>query len=188
MSVVTPTVSARTVMAGASAPLGAAVRAGGVNFSVFSKHATMIELLLFDAETATQPARVISLDADEHRTYHYWHVFVPDLQPGQVYAYRAHGPFAPNRGWRFDAEKVLLDPYGLAVAVPETYDRWAAARSGDNAATAMKSVVADPNRYDWEGDLPLKRPFAETVSFTSVALLVIPTRASRPRSTAHTLD
>jgi isoamylase len=165
MSVVTPKVSARAVMSGASAPLGATVHPGGVNFSVFSKHATSIELLLFDDETGTQPARVISLDADEHRTYHYWHIFVPDLQPGQVYAYRAHGPFAPNRGWRFDAEKVLLDPYGLAVAVPETYDRWAAARSGDNAATAMKSVVADPNRYDWEGDLPLKRPFAETVIY-----------------------
>ena len=97
--------------------------------------------------------------------YHYWHVFVPGLRPGQVYAYRAHGPFEPDRGLRFDAEKVLLDPYGLAVAVPETYDRWAAARPGDNVAVAMKSVVADPGRYDWEGDLPLKRPFAETVIY-----------------------
>ena len=132
--------STRAVMSGASAPLGATVRPGGVNFSVFSKHATLIELLLFDDETAAQPARVVPLDADEHRTYHYWHVFVPDLQPGQVYAYRAHGPFAPNRGCRFDAEKALLDPYGLAVAVPETYDRSAAARSGDNAATAMKNA------------------------------------------------
>jgi isoamylase len=60
---------------------------------------------------------------------------------------------------------VLVDPYGLAVAVPERYDRWAAARPGDNAATAMKSVVGDPSRYDWEGDLPLNRPFAETVIY-----------------------
>jgi isoamylase len=60
---------------------------------------------------------------------------------------------------------VLLDPYGLAVAVPRIYDRRAAARPGDNAATAMKSVVADPDRYDWEGDLPLRRPFAETVIY-----------------------
>jgi glycogen operon protein len=165
MSVSTPTMNTSAVMSGASAPLGATVRRGGVNFSVFSKHATLIELLLFNDETAAQPARVIPLDADEHRTYHYWHVFVPDLRPGQVYAYRAHGPFAPNRGWQFDAEKVLLDPYGLAVTVPETYDRWAAARPGDNAATALKSVVADPDRYDWEGDLPLNRPFAETVIY-----------------------
>jgi isoamylase len=157
--------SISTVTSGASAPLGATVRPSGVNFSVFSKHATLIELLLFDADNAAQPARVIPLDADRYRTYHYWHVFVPGLEPGQVYAYRAHGPFAPDRGCRFDAEKVLLDPCGLAVAVPERYDRRAAARPGDNAATAMKSVVADPGRYDWEGDLPLRRPFAETVIY-----------------------
>jgi isoamylase len=160
----TPTLSAG-VRSGASAPLGATVRPGGVNFSVFSKRASLVELLLFNDENATRPARVIPLKAEEHRTYHYWHVFVPDIQPGQVYAYRAHGPFAPNCGCRFDAEKVLVDPYGLAVAVPETYDRWAAARPGDTVATAMKSVVADPDRYDWEGDLPLKRPFAETVIY-----------------------
>jgi isoamylase len=157
--------SIRVVTAGASAPLGVTVRPDGINFSVFSKQAALIELLLFDDANATHPAWVIPLDADEHRTYHYWHAFVPDLQPGQVYAYRAHGPFAPDRGWRFDAEKVLLDPYGLAVAVPETYDRFAAARPGENAATAMKSVVADPDRYDWDGDLPLNRPFAETVIY-----------------------
>jgi isoamylase len=159
------TKSIRGVISGASAPLGATVRPDGVNFSVFSKHATLMELLLFDDENATQPSKVIPLDANEHRTYHYWHVFVPDLQPGQVYAYRAHGPFAPDRGCRFDAEKVLLDPYGYALTVPETYDRWAAARRGDNAEAAMKSVVADPDRYDWDGDLPLNRPFAETVIY-----------------------
>jgi glycogen operon protein len=157
--------SNRLVAAGVSAPLGATVRPGGVNFSVFSKSADLVELLLFDDEAATQPARVISLAADQHRTYHYWHVFVPGLQPGQIYAYRAHGAFAPESGYRFDGGKVLLDPYGLAVAVPDTYDRWAAARPGDNAAVAMKSVVADPDRYDWEGDLPLRRRLAETVIY-----------------------
>ena len=159
------TMGNRLVTSGAPAPLGATVRRGGVNFSVFSKHAAMIELLLFNDENATQPAAIIPLDADEHRTYHYWHVFVPDLKPGQVYAYRAHGPFDPARGLRFDAEKVLVDPYGLAVELPETYDRWAGARPGDNVATAMKSVVADPGLYDWEGDRPLNRPFAETVIY-----------------------
>jgi isoamylase len=157
--------SAGRLRSGASAPLGATIRDGGVNFSVFSKDATLVELLLFDDANAVKPAMVVPLDADKHRTYHYWHVFMPDLRPGQVYAYRAHGPFAPERGCRFDAEKVLLDPYGLAVSVPERYDRWAAARPGDNAATSMKSVVVDPDRYDWEGDLPLNRPFAETVIY-----------------------
>jgi isoamylase len=153
------------VAPGASAPLGATVLPGGVNFSVFSKHAVLLELLLFDDENATQPARIIPLHADRHRTYHYWHAFVPGLQPGQVYAYRAHGTFDPDRGLRFDAEKVLVDPYGLVVAVPGTYDRWAAARPGDNVAVAMKSVVANPDRYDWEGDMPLQRRFAETVIY-----------------------
>ena len=146
------------VKEGTSAPLGATVYSAGVNFSVFSKSATLVELLLFDDENAAQPAKVIPLDANRHRTYHYWHVLIPDLKPGQIYGYRAHGPFAPERGFRFDGEKVLLDPYGLAVAVPENYNRGAASRPGDNAAVAMKSVVVDPGRYDWEGDLPLKRP------------------------------
>jgi len=156
---------ASLVTAGASAPLGATVTAAGVNFSVFSKDATLIELLLFDDERAARPSRIIPLDPGRHRTYHYWHVLVPDLGPGQVYAYRASGPAAPDRGLRFDRDKVLLDPYGLAVAVPEGYDREAARRPGDNAASALKSVVADPSRYDWEGDMPLGRPFAETVIY-----------------------
>ncbi len=157
--------SAYVVKRGSSAPLGATVNPDGVNFSVFSKNATLVELLLFDDGNSARPTEIIPLDAKRHRTYHYWHVFVADLKPGQIYAYRAHGPFVPERGLRFDNEKVLLDPYGLAVMVPEGYDRAAASRPGDNAAVAMKSVVADPRRYDWEGDLPLKRPFAETVIY-----------------------
>jgi isoamylase len=157
--------SAGTISVGTSAPLGATVLSGGVNFSVFSKHATVVELVLFDDVNSGRPAQVIALDPHRHRTYHYWHVFVPDLEPGQIYAYRAHGPWAPERGLRFDGEKVLLDPYGLAVAVPAAYDRAAARRTGDNAAMAMKSVVVDPGRYDWEGDLPLRRPFTESVIY-----------------------
>jgi glycogen operon protein len=148
-----------------TAPLGATVTGEGVNFSVFSKHATRIELLLFDDALDRRASRVIPLDARQHRTYHYWHIFVPNLAPGQIYAYRADGPFAPERGQRFDREKALLDPYGLAVSVPPTYDREAARRPGDTTATSMKSVVADPSRYDWEGDTPLRRPYVETVIY-----------------------
>jgi glycogen operon protein len=157
--------SCAAVAPGEAAPLGASVRDGGVNFSVFSKNATQIDLLLFPDEQAVEPVRVITLDAHRHRTYHYWHAFVPGLGPGQVYAYRAHGPMAPHLGLRFDGDKVLLDPYGLAVAVPAAYDRHAAMRAGDNAATAMKSVVAAPSGYDWEGDAPLRRAAAETVIY-----------------------
>jgi isoamylase len=153
------------VEAGVCSPLGVSIVPGGVNFSVLSKHATLVELLLFDDDAAATPSQIIPLDADRHRTYHYWHAFVPGLAPGQIYAYRAHGPFAPDRGLRFDAEKLLLDPYGLAVAVPEGYDRAAARRPGGNAAVAMKSVVADAARYEWEGDRPLRRPFSRTVIY-----------------------
>jgi glycogen operon protein len=156
---------AATNAAGTSAPLGATVEPGGVNFSVFSRDATVVELLLFDGGAATAPSRVITLDPKRHRAYHYWHAFVPGVGPGQVYAYRADGPFDPSRGLRFDKEKTLLDPYGRAVAVPKGYDRTPAARPGDTAATAMKSVVADPKHYDWEGDRPMRRRFAETVIY-----------------------
>jgi len=155
----------RDVEQGSSAPLGASVRRSGVNFSVFSKSATLIELLLFDDRNAAEPSRIIPLDATQHRSYHYWHALVPGIGPGQIYGYRADGPFAPGRGLRFDREKLLLDPYGLAVAVPDGYQREAAARPGPNHGAAMKSVVADPGAYDWEGDVPLKRPFAETVIY-----------------------
>ena len=150
---------------GRPAPLGATPSADGVNFSLFSKHATGVELLLFDRANSATPARVVALDPQRHRSYHYWHVYVPNLGPGQIYGYRVSGPLAPERGLRFDRDKLLLDPYGRAVCVPEAYDRAAARRPGDNAAFAMKSVVADPGRYDWEGDLPLQRPMTETVVY-----------------------
>jgi glycogen operon protein len=138
---------------------------GGVNFSIFSKSATRLELLLFDHEDASRPTRIIPLDRDRHRTYHYWHVFVPGLGPGQLYGYRAYGPFEPERGLRFDPTKLLLDPYGLAIAVPKAYDRDAGKVPGDNIATAMKSVVADPWAYEWEGDRPLQHPREATVIY-----------------------
>ncbi len=150
---------------GHSAPLGATLVEGGVNFSLFSRSATGVELLLFDREDDARPARAIRLDPTHHRTYHYWHAFVPGLSAGQLYGYRVEGPEAPERGLRFDPAKVLLDPYGRGVVVPEDYDRHAAARQGDNAATAMKSVVVDPAAYDWEGDVPLCLPSSRTIIY-----------------------
>ncbi len=148
---------------GSSAPLGATVRDDGVNFSVFSREAALIELLLFADADAPQPSRVIALTPEKHRTHHYWHALVEGVGPGQVYAYRAHGPFWPQHGLRFDREKVLLDPYGCAVAIPTRFDRSAATRVGDNAPFAMKSVVTRPSGYDWEGDQPPRRSFGETI-------------------------
>ena len=150
---------------GRSHPLGATLRDGGTNFSVFSRTATGMELLLFDHADDSRPSRTIPFDPFENRAYHYWHVFVPGVAAGQVYAYRASGPFDPRKGLRFDPDKVLLDPYGRGVAAPKGYDREAARRPGDNAATAMKSVVIDPLAYDWEGDEPLGRPNARTIVY-----------------------
>ena len=150
---------------GRTFPLGATVELGGVNFCLFSRDASGMELLLFDGPDDLRPAHVFSLDPFVNRTYHYWHVFVPGLQAGQLYAYRAHGPFDPSKGMRFDCTKVLLDPYGRGVAVPKNYCRDAAREKGDNAATAMKSVIVDPRSYDWEGDAPLRLPSSQTIVY-----------------------
>lgn len=150
---------------GSSFPLGATMGAGGVNFSLFSRDATAVELLLFDRVDDATPSRAITLDPRRNRTYHYWHVFVPGIGAGQLYGYRVGGPNDPKRGLRFDGEKLLFDPYGRALVVPAGYSREAATGPGDNAAVAMKSVVADPRGYDWEGDRPLKRPFSQTVIY-----------------------
>jgi len=148
-----------------ASPLGATVGRDGVNFSVFSRYARAVELLFFDRVDAASPALVISIDPASNRTYHYWHVFVPEARPGQLYAYRADGPYDPANGLRFDRTKILLDPYGRAVAVPARYNRRAAARSDQNTATAMKSVVVDLSGYDWEGDSPLRHPSARTTIY-----------------------
>src|SRR5208282_3107407 len=148
----------RTVNPGRSSPLGATIADGGVNFSVFSRNATAIELLLFEREDDLRPSHVIPLDPVISRSYHYWHTFVPDIETGQLYGYRVRGQFDPAGGARFDANKVLLDPYGRGVVVPRNYSREAARHAGDNCATAMKSVVVNPFTYNWEGDAPLRRP------------------------------
>ena len=152
-------------MHGRSFPLGATLYPEGVNFCVFSKGSESVQLLLFDHVDDPKPSRVIELDRWTNRTYHYWHVFVPGITAGQLYAYRVRGPFDPERGLRFDPDKVLLDPYGRCVARPAGYSRDAARKPGDNAASAMKSVVADLSAYDWEDDAPLRRPFAKTVVY-----------------------
>jgi isoamylase len=150
---------------GRSFPLGASIGEGGGNFSIFSSEADRLELLLFDRAGDADPAHVVRLEAPAHRTYHYWHAFVPGVRAGQVYAYRAFGPFDASRGLRFDPAKVLLDPYGRAIVVPEGYDRLALSRPGDTVKLAMRSVLVDPDAYDWEGDTPLRRPFATTVIY-----------------------
>jgi isoamylase len=144
---------------------GATVVDGGTNFCVYARSATGVQLLFFDRDDDARPARAIPLDPVRNRTYHYWHLFVPGVRPGQLYGYRVQGPADPARGLRYDPAKALLDPYSKGVAVPRNYDREAAKRPGDNTAVAMKSVVVDPAGYDWQGDQPLCRPSARTIIY-----------------------
>jgi isoamylase len=150
---------------GRSFPLGATIYPDGVNFSIYSKNATGMDLLLFDDASDFRPPHKISLDPEKNRTYHYWHIFLSGLGHGQLYGYRVRGPFDPERGLRFDGEKILIDPYARCLAVPSNYSRSAASLPGENAATAIKSVVVDLSGYDWEGDTPLKNPFSRTVIY-----------------------
>jgi isoamylase len=152
-------------MIGRSSPLGATPYSGGVNFSVFSRNAAGVDLVLFDSVDDARPARVIPIEPSTNRTYHYWHVFAPGVRAGQIYGYRVDGPRDRGNGMRFDPGKVLLDPYGRGVVVPKTYTRSAAQEEGDNAGSAMKSVVVDSRAYDWEGDKPLKRPSSQTIVY-----------------------
>jgi isoamylase len=151
--------------AGRSAPLGATLTPGGVNFSLYSRHAAGVELCFFDRAEDDRPSRAIPLDPATQRTWEFWHAFVPGIRPGQLYGYRIDGPFEPEHGMLFDPSKLLLDPYGRGVVVPPSYDRQAARQTGDTGATAMKSVVVDPSAYDWEGDAAPRTPAARTIVY-----------------------
>jgi len=143
---------------GRAHPVGACVVEGGVNFSVFSENATAVELLLFARPGDPAPAQVIPLVRD----FHFWHVFVPGLEAGATYAYRADGP--SGGPFAFDREKALLDPYARSVS-SALWDRKAAAAPGDDVATSLRATVVDPAAYDWEGDRPLERPLADTIVY-----------------------
>jgi glycogen operon protein len=128
-----------------------------VNFSLYSHSAESVELLLF-ADGSSEPGVALALDGQQHRTDNYWHVHVPDVGAGQRYGYRVSGPSRPRDGLRFDATKVLLDPYAKAV-IDDDYDRvQACAPSLMNEGASMLGVVVDPLAYDWQGDTPLRRP------------------------------
>jgi isoamylase len=153
------------IHASRTSPLGPDTTPEGTNFSVFSANATGMEIVFFDHVDDAHPARVVAFDPVRNRASHYWHIFVPGIHAGQLYGYRADGPFDPQAGHRFDRGKILIDPYGKCVSTGRNYDRSAAAKPGDNAATSMKSVVVDLSRFDWEGDAPLKRPFRRTIIY-----------------------
>jgi len=158
-------ITGATQFFGSASPIGASICADGVNFSVFSRDAQRVDLLLFDNRDDPAPSRIIELDPIHNRTYQYWHVFVPELTHGQIYTFRVHGEFAPDSGRRFNSDKILLDPYGRGVIVPSTYSRETVRQPGDTVACAMRSVVIESDSYDWEGDSPLHTPGSRTVIY-----------------------
>lgn len=136
-------------------PSGSKLGTGGINFSIFSRHATHVELLLFDSAESNQPFQTIVLQKEINRTFFSWHVYVLELPVGSWYAWRMDGPNnIRETGLHFDKEKQLLDPWAHAIS-HKKWDRGAACRPGDNSATAMRCVVVD-NDYDWEGETPLR--------------------------------
>jgi glycogen operon protein len=149
-------------------PLGATWDGEGTNFSLFSENAERVSLCLFDDEDVEMRYELTE------RTAFNWHGYLPGVGPGQRYAYRVHGPWAPERGQRFNPAKLLIDPYARAIDGPV---RFGAGRvlpyvaghpderdETDDAAAIPKSVVIDPG-FDWEGDVRLDTPWSETVIY-----------------------
>ncbi len=150
---------------GTAHPLGAVPDEWGVNFSIFSQHAAHVELLLFARQDDLEPAQVIVLDPMQHRTYYFWHVYVRGLRPGIHYAYRFDGPYdLTGRGDRFNRNKVILDPYARGITTM-LWRRPDACGPDDNVRTSMRCTVIETSGYDWQGDLPLKRPISETIIY-----------------------
>jgi isoamylase len=151
-------------------PLGATWDGSGVNFALFSENATGVELCLFDGEHGHEQTACIPMT---EQTDLVWHIYLPEVKPGQRYGYRVHGPYDPANGHRFSPAKLLLDPYAKAIdGVIRWDDTVFAYQVGhadedlspderDSASAMPKSVVVDTS-YDWNGDRPLRVPWHDT--------------------------
>jgi len=161
------------VWPGSPFPLGATWDGEGVNFALFSEHATAVELCLFDQPTGVTESVRIPV---RERTTLVWHCYLPDVRPGQLYGYRVHGPYAPQEGHRFNAAKLLLDPYAKALSGPVVWNnvlfgytpgdpREDLAPDGrDSAPYVPKSVVVD-NSFTWGEDRHPRIPWTQTVIY-----------------------
>ncbi len=165
------------IRSGTPLPWGARQRGDGANFNLFSRNATRVLLEFYDRPGDRTPTRVIELDPVRHRTGDVWHVWVQGVRSGQLYAYRIDGPYRPEEGHRFNANKLLLDPYAFAIAGVSDWD-FAAARGYDSSsrltdlsfstvdnADATPKCVFTYGHFDWEGDRPPKHPAADTVIY-----------------------
>ncbi len=161
-----------TVWPGSPYPLGAQWDGKGVNFAIFTDDASKVELCLYDKSGRRQQA---CLEFTEY-TNETWHMYIPGLKPGQLYAYRVHGPYDPQNGQRYNPAKLLLDPYARAIAGDIQWhdalfgytvgspDQDLSRDARDSARYLPKCVVIDPN-FNWEGDTQLKIPFYQTIIY-----------------------
>ena len=154
-------------------PLGATWLGNGVNFALFSEHATSVDLCLFDSMEAREEN--IRIPVTEH-TDQVWHIFLPEARPGQIYGYRVSGPYEPEIGMRFNSSKLLLDPYAKAIAGRvEWGDEMFGYVVGDEKedltrdfrddAWGMPKAVVIDNAFNWDGDRKLGRPLAESIIY-----------------------
>jgi glycogen operon protein len=160
------------IQIGSPYPLGATPDGFGTNFAVFSANAERIELCLFDAAGRHELTRVVLPECTDE----VWHGYLPDVQPGQLYGYRAYGPYQPEQGHRFNPHKLLLDPYAKRL---HGQLRWTDALYGyrlgstrgdltfdrrDSAPAMPKGMVVDDS-FNWGHDSPLHTPWNQTVFY-----------------------
>jgi isoamylase len=155
---------------GAAYPLGATFDGSGTNFALFSEVAERVELCLFEEEDGERTeTRVEVTDVDAY----VWHVYLPQVQPGQLYGYRVHAPWDPAQGLRGNPAKLLLDPYAKATSgevhwgqsvFSHQFEDPMAINEEDSAPHTLLGVVVNPY-YDWEGDRLLRTPYSETVIY-----------------------
>jgi glycogen operon protein len=160
--------------------LGATVTDTGINFAIFSRHATRVWLMLFDQPTAGAPSHEFELDPLANRTGDIWHIHVAGLAHGQFYLYRVDGPYQPERGHRFNRYKPLLDPYAKALTggpgftwdfsqafgYNRTSPRADLSFSTTTRLAGMPKCIAyGPDGFDWQGTRPLNRPWQETIIY-----------------------
>ncbi len=166
--------SAGAVWPGAPYPLGATWDGLGVNFALFSAHATRVDLCLFDSTDATRESRTVTLP---EQTAMVWHGYLPDIRPGQLYGYRVHGPYDPTAGHRFNPNKILLDPYAKSIGRMVKWSNYemfgydvGSAQADlsfdarNNAGLAPLAAVIDP-AFTWGDDVRLNIPWHRTVIY-----------------------
>jgi isoamylase len=146
---------------GSPSPLGATLNDSAVNFALFSEHATKVELCLFDSPDAKPESFRIALP---EKTNQVWHGCLPDVKPGQIYGYRAHGPQDPTRGHRFNARKILLDPYAKQIARGLRWNSGIVDPECDTAAFAPLACVVDAS-FEWNNDRAPRTPWHETIVY-----------------------